>query len=110
MARKPAKSVPGTERFRDESRKDGGPRMHGRQWHDHDEPHDLEPEAMAAPDAVPEAEGGGERTGMGARRTEARATQSRERRKRSVPPGKGPKQKPGAGKTVKSGQRGSRRA
>ncbi|HEY5922343.1 MAG TPA: hypothetical protein VIV11_11760 [Kofleriaceae bacterium] len=90
MPRKAAKNVPGTERYRDERRKDGGPRMHGRRWHDHDEPHEIERVVdNRGNDAVIEAESGGDRAGMGNRRTAARATQSRERRKRSVPPGKG---------------------
>ena len=89
MARKAAKNVPGTERYRDERRR-GGPRMHGREWHDHDEPHGLERVAdNAGSDALLEAESGGDRTGMGARSAAARPTQSRERRKRTVPPSKG---------------------
>lgn len=110
MPRKSAKSVPGTERYRDEQREEGGPRMHGRQWHDHDAPHELPRESMTALDAAPDVESGGARTGMGARRTGARPSQTRQRRKRSVPPSKGPKTKAGAGKNVKSGQKGSRRA
>ena len=63
MAR--ANDRPGTERYRDERRPRGGARMHGRLWHDHTEPRSLEREYMAAPDAVPEAEGGEEHQGMG---------------------------------------------
>lgn len=37
-----AKAKPGTERYRDERRSGGGPRMHGRTWHDHEQPHDIE--------------------------------------------------------------------
>jgi hypothetical protein len=59
-----SKDKPGTERHRDEAR-EGGPRMHGRGWHDHDEAHSAELESMAAPDAVPEVEAGDERQGMG---------------------------------------------
>jgi hypothetical protein len=90
MARKPAKNVPGTERYRDERRKGGGPRMHSRGWHDHEEPHDLERVAdNEGKDALIEAESGGDRAGMGRRATQARATQANERRKRTVPPSKG---------------------
>lgn len=110
MPRKAAKDVPGTERYRDERRKGGGPRMHEREWHDHDEPHDLERLASSeAADAVIEAESSGARTGMRSRRVATRASQSHERRKRTVPPSKGPKKSPGAGKRVKSGMRGSNR-
>ncbi len=38
----PAKGKPGTERYRDERRSGGGPRMHGRKWHDHEQPHEIE--------------------------------------------------------------------
>ena len=89
MPRKAVKSVPGTERFRDERRKDGGPRIHGRQWHDHDEPRDLERASMAGAGAVPDvADGSGERKGMN-RSRKTSGTGGREKRKRSVPIGKG---------------------
>jgi hypothetical protein len=92
MARKAAKNVPGTERYRDERRKSGGPRVHEREWHDHDDPRDLERVANSEGfDAVIEAESSGERTGMHRRGIAARASQSHEKRKRSTPPGKGPK-------------------
>ena len=80
----------GSERYRDENRV-GGPRMHGRRWHDHEAPRDIEPEVLAAGDAVLEAEGGGERTGMGRGRVE-RKTKGRSRQ---LPPsrGKGPKKR-----------------
>jgi len=35
------KAKPGTERYRDEARS-GGPRMHGRKWHDHEQPHQVD--------------------------------------------------------------------
>ena len=35
------KEKPGTERYRDE-RRSGGPRMHGRKWHDHEQPHQVD--------------------------------------------------------------------
>jgi hypothetical protein len=90
MPRKRAKDVPGTERYRDERRKGGGPRMHARQWHDHDEPHDLERVSQnEGKDAVIEAESGGDRAGMGRRRMQTAGSQGRERRKRTVPPSKG---------------------
>lgn len=90
MPRKPAKNVPGTERFRDERRDDAGPKMHSREWHDHDEPRELEPLAASeGSDALPEAESGAERTGMGRRREGATSSQGGERRKRSTPPSKG---------------------
>jgi hypothetical protein len=99
------------ERLRDERRKDGGPRMHGRQWHDHDEPHELERVAdNAGADAVIESESGGERTGMGTRRTAARAMQSRQRRKRSVPPNKGLRKRGSGNRGKEKSRRALRRA
>jgi hypothetical protein len=59
-----AKDKPGTERHRDEAR-EGGPRMHGRGWHDHEETHSAQLESLEAPDAVPEVEAADERQGMG---------------------------------------------
>lgn len=32
----------GSERARDEARSGGGPRMHGRKWHDHEQPHQID--------------------------------------------------------------------
>lgn len=52
---------PGTERHRDEARR-GGPRMHGKQWHDHPEAHDLDRVRRSRPDQMEAAE---ERQGMG---------------------------------------------
>lgn len=75
---------PGTERFRDEKR-EGGPRMEGHQWEDYEEPRDLEPEQLAGADAVPDAEGAPDQTGMG---KEKRGTTG-EQRKRMTPVGKG---------------------
>jgi hypothetical protein len=109
MPRRAAKNVPGTERYRDERRKGGGPRMHARGWHDHEEPHDLERVADTGRDALIEAESGGDRTGMGRRATGTRPGQSRERRKRTTPPGKG-LSKRAAGKRVNAGARGKTRA
>ena len=107
MPRKAAKNVPGSERYRDERRDDALPRMHSREWHDHDEPRDLEPigESVGS-EAVIEAESGGDRGGMGRRRQGASGSQGRERRKRSVPPGKGVK-KPAYGS--KHGKKGTGR-
>jgi hypothetical protein len=103
MPRKAAKDVPGTERYRDERRKSGGPRMHGRKWHDHEKPTESEGELERARyRAIPEVESGGARTGMGARRDGTRPSQSRERRKRSVPAGKGISKR-AAGKRGKRG-------
>jgi len=84
----PRANKPGTERFRDEKRTEGGPRMHGRQWHDHEEPRPIEPEVMAAPDAVPEAEGGGDHEGMG-KGGVPRKTKGRTRQAQGSPRGKG---------------------
>lgn len=107
MPRRPAKNVPGTERYRDERRKGGGPRMHSREWHDHDEPRELEPLAVsAATEAVPEVEAAPERSGMG-RRRKTTGTQGREHRKRTTPPSKGPKKKT---RTAHGTQAGHRRA
>lgn len=36
------KAKPGSERGRDEQRSGGGPRMHGRKWHDHEQPHQVD--------------------------------------------------------------------
>ena len=64
--------------------------MHGRGWHDHEKPTESEGDLERARyRAVPEAESSGARTGMGARREGTRPSQTRERRKRSVPAGKG---------------------
>ena len=64
--------------------------MHSRGWHDHDEPHELERVAdNEGNEAVIEAESGGDRAGMGKRRMQTAGSQGRERRKRTVPPGKG---------------------
>jgi hypothetical protein len=60
-----AKDKPGSERFRDERRTDGGAQMHGRLWHDHRGVHSFEREYMAGADAVPEVEAADERQGMG---------------------------------------------
>lgn len=77
--------------------------MHEREWHDHDEPHDLEPASEnEGKDALIEAESGGDRAGMGRRRMKASGSQGRERRKRTVPPSKG-LSKRAAGKRGKKG-------
>ena len=92
MARKAAKNVPGTERYRDERRTGGGARMHEREWHEHDAPHDLERVANSEGfDAIPEVEASGERAGMRRKQAQTPQSQGGERRKRSVPPSKGPK-------------------
>jgi hypothetical protein len=111
MPRK-AKDVPGTERYRDERRKGGGPRMHARGWHDHEEPRDLERVAdSVGNEAVPEVESGGDRAGVGRRRVQRATPQGKARRKRTTPVGKGPKKKPGAAKKIsKSGHRAAGRA
>lgn len=59
------KQKPGTERHRDEARDQGGARMHGRLWHDHDEVHELQRDFETASDAVPDVEAAPERIGMG---------------------------------------------
>jgi len=53
---------PGTERHRDEARRGGGPRMHGKQWHDHDDPHHLDRVGKSRPDKMEAAD---DRQGMG---------------------------------------------
>lgn len=101
MPRRTSAAKPGTERYRDERRKSGGPRIHGREWHDHDKPKPLSPASMAGADAAPEVESSGEHMGMN-RRT---------RRKRMTPVGKGPKTKPGAAKKIsRTGAKGRGRA
>ncbi len=105
MARKPMKQVPGSERARDERRDDPLPKMHGREWHNHAEPREVESVANSEGfDAVIEAESSGERAGSHNRRTEAREVQSQEKRKRSVPPSKGPKHR-GPSERAKNGTR-----
>ena len=104
-----AAAKPGTERFRDERRKGGGPRMHSRGWHDHEEPRDLERVAQsAAVDAVPEVEAGGDRAGVG-RQRKTSGTQGRERRKRTTPPSKGRKKSTRAAKGTGHGHRRANR-
>ncbi len=88
-----ASRVRAGERVRDEARKGGGPRMHGRDWHDHDKPKPLQPERVAGLDAATDVESGGDRAGMGRRAVAARPKQSREKRKRFTPAGKGIKTK-----------------
>ena len=99
----PRAKKPGTERYRDEQRTDGGPRMHGRQWHDHEEPRSIESEVMAAPDAVPEAEGSSEVEGMG-KGGVPRKTKGRSRQSQRSPRGKGV-HRPGAVGTGRGKQR-----
>ena len=90
MARKAAKDVRGTERYRDERRASGGPRMHQREWHDHDEPHDLELLANSEGfEAIPEVEASGNRAGMRRMYAQSPTSQGGEHRKRTVPPSKG---------------------
>jgi hypothetical protein len=116
MPRK-AKDVPGTERYRDERRKGGGPRVRSGQWHELPEPRDLEPLAdpTSIEAAITEGDSAGDRAGMGRRRPERRGgrtpSQGQVRRKRTTPVATGPKQKPGAAKTIsKSGHRAAGRA
>jgi hypothetical protein len=104
MPRKAA-AKPGTERYRDQRRTGGGPRMHGRKWHDtetrSEQESDLE---KSARDATPEVEGGGDHAGMG-RQRKTSGTQGREPRKRTTPPGKGRTKKMRAAKGSQSGHR-----
>ncbi len=88
-----ANDKPGTERFRDERRTRGGARMHGRLWHDHDEPRSLEREYLAGADAVPEVEAADERQGMG--KHVGRKAKGTTRLDQASPRGKG---KPGMNK------------
>jgi len=67
--------------------------MHGRLWHDHEQPKAFEPEVFAGGDAVPEVESSGQRVGMGKHRGDKPASPGGTRRKRMTPPGKGLKQK-----------------
>jgi hypothetical protein len=117
----PRTAKPGSERYRDERRKGGGPRMHARGWHDHDEPHELERVAdNEGTDAVIEAESSGDRFGFGMGRMHRASgtSQGGERRKRSVPPGKGKSKRAAGAKSKasnlsgtvkKAGPRGPRR-
>ncbi|MDB4959536.1 MAG: hypothetical protein JWO36_7105 [Myxococcales bacterium] len=52
----------GSERFRDEKR-EGGPRVHGHQWVEDEKP--VSDSETVTDDAVPEAESGGDREGIG---------------------------------------------
>ncbi len=104
-----AKNKPGTERYRDERRKDAKPKMHGRQWHDHDKPKDIEPAATAGADAVTEGEGSQDKAGFGRRRANAKTSQGRVRRKRMTPVGKGIKPKTRKAKGARKGAKGTNR-
>jgi len=64
--------------MRDQKRSASTPRMHGREWHDHDEPRDMSPELRDL-DALPEAQAGGEREGM--RRGKSHGTKAGSSRK-----------------------------
>lgn len=89
MPRK-SRTTPSGERRRDE-RREGGPRMQGHQWADYETPRELDPEILAAPDAVPEVESSGDREGMSTaipRRTKGRGQQDL-----ASPRGKGPKRR-----------------
>jgi hypothetical protein len=111
MPRKAAQSVPGSERHRDEARTGGGPRMHGRTWHDQEstsEQASAEVENIVS-DAAPQSEGGGEHAGMG-RQRKTSGTQGGERRKRTTPVGKGPTKKTRSAKGSQSGHRAKGRA
>jgi hypothetical protein len=74
--------------------------MHGRQWHDHDEPKDFELEVMAGEGAAPEVESGGDRAGIGRLKVQSATSPGHVKRKRTTPVGKGPKtkRKPAAAK------------
>jgi hypothetical protein len=50
-SRTPASNKPGTERYRDERRKDPNPKMQGDQWHEL-EGRDLDSESMAGAGAI----------------------------------------------------------
>ncbi len=77
--------------------------MHSRKWHDHDEPRDLERTSEnEGKDALLEAQSGRDRRGMGRWRVTASGSQGHERRKRTVPPGKGISKR-AAGKRGKKG-------
>ena len=81
--------------------------MHGRDWHDHAKQKEFEPEGMAGADALPDVESSGQRSGMGRRATQKVVAHGRVRRKRTTPPGKGPKVKPGSAKKIsQSGAKG----
>ena len=63
---------PGTERHRDEARRGGGPRMHGKQWHEHTEPRDLDrvrSRHRPAMEGAEEIQGMGKHVGRGEKGT-----------------------------------------
>lgn len=87
---------PGTERARDEKRKSGGPRVHGRPWHDDpdrqpvDDPID-EPDIQEPPDqAAAEVEVSGEQPGRVSRHGQRPRVRSAEIK----PPIRSPRAKP----------------
>ena len=91
------KAKAGSERARDERRSSGGPRMHGRKWHDHEQPHQVDrltggghpsgPRGGAAMEAADERQGMGKHVGRkdkGASRVNARSP-----RGKGISPNKG---------------------
>lgn len=112
MARTKASSKPGTERYRDERRADPKPKMRGRQWSDFKQPRDIDTASRVVRGANEVESPSGETQGMGKSKAATRGSQ----RKRMTPVGKGvagEKSKArtrGAGRNVKAGMKGSKRA
>ncbi len=84
--------------------------MHGRDWHDHEQPKEFQPEKMAGADAVlgEQIEGSPSHAveGMGRVRKGAKTSQGRIRRKRTTPVSKGVKAKT---KSAGGARRGAKR-
>jgi len=87
--------------------------MHGRGWHDHEQPKEFQPEEMAGADAVlgEQIEGSPNNSvmGMGRLRGKSPTSQGRIRRKRMTPVGKGVKAKTKAAKGSRLGAKGTGR-
>lgn len=92
--------------------------MHGRGWHDHEQPKEFQPEAMAGADAVlgEQIEGSPSNSVVGMGRVRGKAargkvgtSQGRLRRKRMTPVGKGIKAKTKNAKGSRLGAKGTGR-
>jgi hypothetical protein len=107
MARLNKAAKPGTERFRDEKRKDSKPKMHGKQWHDHaDNPVEGTQGSKYGAAVKGPVSDRGESMGFG----KAKRGTKGAKRKRMTPVGKGrkgerTKARGGAGRNVKSGMK-----
>jgi hypothetical protein len=112
MPRTKASNKPGTERYRDERRADPKPKMRGRQWSDFNQPRDLDTASRVVGSATDDEKTPRGKVGLGKGKVGTRGAQ----RKRMTPVGKGrpgehsKAQTRGAGRNVKAGAKGSKRA